>query len=75
MKYLKNPLIAYLNINCVRNKIAYFRIIIKSLPLDYLVLRETKLDQSFPNAQLILNGNEQNPGIINCFNAYFFVLV
>ena len=45
-----NPSIGYLNINSVRNNIADLRIIIQSLPLEYLVLSKTQLDESFPNA-------------------------
>ena len=45
-----NPSIGYLSINSVRNKIADLRIIIQSLPIEYLVLHKTQLDESFPNA-------------------------
>ena len=38
-------MIGYLNINSLRNKIADLRIILQSLPLDYLVLSNTKLDK------------------------------
>ena len=31
---------------------------LKDLPLDYLVISETKLDESFPNVQFKLNGYE-----------------
>ena len=57
-QYLKNPLIAYLNINSVRNKIADLQIIIQNILLDYLVLSETKLDESFPNARFKPDGYE-----------------
>ena len=57
-QYLNNPLIGYLNINSVRNKIADLQIFIQNIPLDYLVLSETKLDESFPNAQFNLDGYE-----------------
>ena len=46
-QYLNNPLISYLNINSVCNKIANFQIIIQNLPLDYLLVRGTKLDELF----------------------------
>ena len=55
-QYLKNPLIGCLNINSVRNKIADLQIFIQNIPLDYLVLSETKVDESFPNAQFNLDG-------------------
>ena len=47
LKLLHNPLIAYLNINSLRNKV-----------IDYMVISETKLDESFPNSQFKLNGYE-----------------
>ena len=49
-QYLNNPLIGYLNINRIRNKIADLQIIIQNIPPDYLVLSETKLGENFPNA-------------------------
>ena len=51
-------MIGYLNINSVRNKIADLQIFNQNIPLDYLVLSETKLDESFPNAQFNLDGYE-----------------
>ena len=53
-QYLKNPLIGCLNINSVRNKISDLQIFIQNIPLGYLVLSETKLDESFANAQFHL---------------------
>ena len=58
LKLLHNPLIAYLNINSLRNKVIDLGEILKDLPLDYIVIRETKLDESFPNSQFKLNGYE-----------------
>ena len=37
-----------MNINSVRNTIEDLQITVQDLPLDYLVLSETKLDESFP---------------------------
>ena len=51
MNYPKNRLIAYLKINSLRNKITDLGAIISYLSPDYLVLSETKLDDSFPLAQ------------------------
>ena len=51
MNYPKNPLIAYLNINSLRNKIIDVGDIMSYLSPNYLVLSETKLDDSFPSAQ------------------------
>ena len=58
LKLLHNPLIAYLNINSLRNKVIDLGEILKDLPLDYIVISETKLDESFPNSQFKLNGYE-----------------
>ena len=44
-------MIGYLNINSLRNKLTDLRVILKHLSLDYFVLSEMKLDESFPNAQ------------------------
>ena len=51
-------MIGCLNINSVRNKTADLEIFIQNIPLDYLVLSETKLDESFPNAHVNLDGYE-----------------
>ena len=64
LKFLHNPLIAYLNINSFRNKVIDLGENLKDLdylvfrPLDYLVISETKLHESFPNSQSKLNGYE-----------------
>ena len=58
LKFLNNPLIACLNINSLRNKVIELGVILKDLPLKYLVISETKLDDSFPNAQFKINGYE-----------------
>ena len=51
LNYLRNPLIGYLNINSIRNKISDIREVFGKLQLDYFVLSETKIDESFPSAQ------------------------
>ena len=58
LKLLRNPLIAFLNINSLKNKVIDLEEILKDLPLDYIVISETKLDESFPNSQCKLNGYE-----------------
>ena len=50
LKHCKNPLIGYLNINSLKNKITDLRVIRKALSLDYLTLSETKIDESFPTS-------------------------
>ena len=54
----KNPIIAYFNLNSLRNKITDLRIFLQHIPLDYLVLSETKLDNSFPIAQFRIPRHE-----------------
>ena len=54
LKHRKKPLIGYLNINSLRNKITDLRVIMKTLYLDYLILGETKIDESFPILNLML---------------------
>ena len=58
LKHNKNPMIGYLNINSLRNKLTDLKVILKYLSLDYFILSETKLDESFPNAQFPLDGYE-----------------
>ena len=58
LKYLRNLPIGYLNINSLRNKITDLREIISYLQLDYFVLSETKINDSFPSAQLDMSGYE-----------------
>ena len=57
-EYPKNLLCGYLNINRLRNKIHDLRLIIHDVPIDYFIISETKLDNSFPNAQLAINNYE-----------------
>ena len=51
LKFLHNPLIANLNINSLRNKLIDLGKIPKDLPLDYLLISETKLDE-FPKSSI-----------------------
>ena len=52
-----------MNKNSVCNKIADLQIFIQNIPLDYLFLSGTKLDESFPNAQFNLDGYEITAGL------------
>ena len=58
LKYPRNLLIAYLNINSLRNKIIELREIISYLQFDYFVLSETKINDSFPSEQFDMSGYE-----------------
>ena len=51
LNYPRNPLIGYLDINSIRNKISDIREVFGKLQLDYFVLSETKIDESFPSTQ------------------------
>ena len=43
-------MVGYLNINSLWNKLTDLRVIVKYLYLDYFLLSQLKLDESFPNA-------------------------
>ena len=58
LKHSKNPMIGYLNINSLRNKLTDLKVILKYLSFDYFISSETKLDESFPKAQFTLDGYE-----------------
>ena len=54
----KNPVIGYLNINSLQNKLTDLKVTLKYLSLDYFVLSETTLAESFPSAQFTLDSYE-----------------
>ena len=58
LKQPRNPLIGYLNISFLRNKIVDVREVFGKLQLDYFVLTETKLGDSFPSAQFYIEKYE-----------------
>ena len=58
LNYPRNTLIGYFNINSIRNKISDIRVIFGKLQLDYFVLSETKIDESFPSAQFNIHDYE-----------------
>ena len=53
-KNLNRPIIAQLNINSIRNKFEFLEKVICD-NLDILLISETKLDDSFPSAQFLLD--------------------
>ena len=59
--YQNNPLIAYLNINSLREKIVSLKEILKKTEIDVLCIDETKLDSSFPNHQFKIEGYQFPP--------------
>ena len=58
LNYPRNPLIGYLNINFIRNKIADIREVFIKLQLNYFVSSETKIHESFPLAQFNIHDYE-----------------
>ena len=54
--YQNNPLIGYININPLREKIVSLREILSKAPIDILYVDETKLDASFPDHQFKISG-------------------
>ena len=59
--YLNSLIIGYLNINTLQNKIISLREIIAKAPLDVFCVDETKLGDSFPNSQFILENFQFPP--------------
>ena len=49
--HLNNPVLAHLNINSLRHKIIDLREILKYTGIDLISLSESKLDDTFPDAQ------------------------
>ena len=48
-------IIVYLNINSIRNKIDFLRPMI-SESIDVLIIAETKIDNTFPTSQIVIEG-------------------
>ena len=59
LKYPRNLLFRYLNINTLRKKIIDLREIISYLHLDYFGLSETKINHNFQSAQFDMGGYEK----------------
>ena len=49
--FQNNPLIGYININSLREKIVSLREVLSKASIDILCIDETKLDASFPDHQ------------------------
>ena len=59
--YLKNAMIAYLNINHFEDKVINFKKICHQAPIDIIRFDEAKLDSSYPNFQLHTDGYQFPP--------------
>ena len=57
----QNPIISYLNINSLRNKIFHLWEICDKAPVDILCIDETKIDPSFPDSQFHIDGYQFPP--------------
>ena len=60
-QHSNHPFFAYLNINSLRNKIVDLKQVLTKVDLEILVIAETKLNESFPNFQLAVDGS-YSPG-------------
>ncbi|XP_057308019.1 uncharacterized protein LOC130645912 [Hydractinia symbiolongicarpus] len=58
LKHPNNPLLCYLNLNSLRNKIVDVREVVTKISPDYFVLAETKLNLEFPSAQFDIENYE-----------------
>ena len=58
LKHPQNPLIRYQNIYSLRNKIVDAREVFEKHQLDYFVLSETRLNDSFLSAQFYIENFE-----------------
>ena len=54
MKYPQNPIIAQININSIRNKFETLVSLVTS-DIDILMISETKIDESFPLSQFMID--------------------
>ena len=54
--YPNSPIIGYLNLNVLKEKIICLRDIISTSKIDILSIDETKLDISFPGSQFRIDG-------------------
>ena len=64
--YTNNPIIRYLNINSLRNKITKLREVCRKAPTDLRCRDETKLDAFFPDAQFHIEGCQYPPFRQDC---------
>ena len=55
-EHKSNPIISYLNINSLRIKINDLRKVCRKTQIHVLCIDETKLDESFPDAQFHIEG-------------------
>ena len=66
LKYPQNPIIAQININSIRNKFETLVSLVTS-DIDILMISETKIDESFPLSQFMIDRNAHGGGILVYF--------
>ena len=52
--YFNNPIIGYLNLNNLRNKMDKMREVFRDLSLNYFILAEIKINDEFPDSQFFI---------------------
>ena len=60
-RFAYNPLIGYININSLKEKVIPLREVLSNAPIDVLCVDETKLDSSFPYHQFKIEGYQFPP--------------
>ena len=60
-QYTNNLVLGYLNINSLKNKIINLREVVDKVLIDILCIDETKLDDTFPDAQFKINNYQYPP--------------
>ena len=84
-KNIHNPFIGYLNINSLRNKIHVLRYLMAKLTPAVISISETKIDETFPDVQFIVDGysnpielrkdrNKHGGGLITYIRHYHFLI-
>ena len=73
--FQNNPLIGYININSLREKIVSLREVLSKASIDILCIDETKLDASFPDHQFkvsVINSHQLQEIVIlkECGNSF-----
>ena len=59
--YEKNPIIGYLNLKSLRTKILNLKEILHNAPIDILCIDEAELDDTFPDAQFMIENYQFPP--------------
>ena len=59
--YEKNPIIGYVNLSSLRTKMLNLKEILHKAPIDILCIDETKLDETFPDAQFMIENYQFSP--------------